>query len=162
MGGASAAAYFRQWPLPSTSLEQLTAIANDRAGWTAQAILFPVCFLAVALIFGWMAARLPGPWPRWLAVAAALLSASALLLWLPISANRLHLGAQAAELLRAYDPSAPLPVLIDVNTFWPYTFAALAGVLPTLAGPWLGWPWLGWPWPRWRLGRCPCTTGRPS
>lgn len=35
MIGASSAAYFRQWPLPSTSLEKLTLIANDRVGWTA-------------------------------------------------------------------------------------------------------------------------------
>lgn len=39
-------------PLPQTPLEQLTAIAEDRIGWTAQAIIFPVAMLATALTFG--------------------------------------------------------------------------------------------------------------
>ena len=38
MIGAFSAAYFRKMPLPQTPLEQLTAIAGDRIGWTAQAI----------------------------------------------------------------------------------------------------------------------------
>ena len=67
MVGAWAAAYFRQWPLPATSQEKLTLIADDRIGWTAQAIIFPLCFLAVAISFGWIAQRLPAGWPRWLA-----------------------------------------------------------------------------------------------
>ena len=49
MVGAFSAAYFRRWPLPSTLLEKLTLIANDRVGWTAQAIIFPVLFLATAV-----------------------------------------------------------------------------------------------------------------
>lgn len=49
MVGAGVAAYFRRFPLPSDPLEQLTLIANDRAGWSAQAIIFPICFVAVAV-----------------------------------------------------------------------------------------------------------------
>jgi hypothetical protein len=43
MVGASVAAYFRRFPLPTDPLAQLTLIADDRIGWTAQAIIFPVC-----------------------------------------------------------------------------------------------------------------------
>ncbi|MBK9055188.1 MAG: hypothetical protein IPL78_31120 [Chloroflexi bacterium] len=68
MVGAFAAAYFRQWPLPSTPLEKLTLIANDRVGWTTQAILFPLAFLATTILFGVITGRLPGPGPRWLAI----------------------------------------------------------------------------------------------
>lgn len=150
MVGAWAAAYFRQWPLPATPQEKLSLIANDRIGWTAQAIIFPVCFLAVTIIFGWIAQRLPGGWPRWLAVAATVASVAALLLWLPITMNRLHLGAQAAALLAGHDADAPLPVLINADTFWAYTVAALAGnalmgAALALAGvlPVLGWVVVG-------------------
>ena len=146
MVGAWAAAYFRQWPLPATSQEKLTLIANDRIGWTAQAIIFPVCFLAVAIIFGWIAVRLPDGLPRGLAVAATVAGMAALLLWLPITMNRLYLGAQAAALLAGHDPNAPLPVLVNADTFWPYTAVALAGIALmgaalALAGtlPVLGW-----------------------
>lgn len=146
MVGAGVAAYFRRFPLPSDPLEQLTLIANDRAGWTAQAIIFPICFVAVAVVFGWMAMQLPGGWPRWLAVAAALVSVAALLLWLPISANRLDLAARAADMIAAYDPAAPPEVFQDTGTFWPYSFAALVGIglmgaALALAGvvPTLGW-----------------------
>lgn len=146
MIGASAAAYFRRFPLPTDPLEQLTLIANDRIGWSAQAIIFPICFVAVAVVFGWMAMQLPAGWPRWLAVAATLASVAALLLWLPISANRLQLAAQAAERIASYDPAAPPEVFRNTGTFWPYTFAALAGIglmgaALALAGvlPTLGW-----------------------
>ncbi|MBK8904757.1 MAG: hypothetical protein IPM53_26495 [Anaerolineaceae bacterium] len=145
MIGAFSAAYFRP-PLPTTPLEQLQRIANDRPGWTAQAIIFPVSFLAITAIFGSLATNLPGGWPRWLAILATLLSGAAFLLWLAISLNRLHLGAQAAELIANYDPNTPLPVLINFNTFWPYTFCALGsmalmGAALALAGvlPALGW-----------------------
>lgn len=144
--GAWVAAYFRQWPLPATPQEKLTLIANDRIGWTAQALIFPVCFLAVAIIFGRIAPRLPGGWPRKLAVAATVASMAALLLWLPITVNRLYLGAQAAALLAGTDPNASLPVLVNADTFWAYTVAALAGIglmgaALALAGalPVLGW-----------------------
>ncbi len=146
MIGAFAAAYFRRFPLPSDPLDQLTLIANDRTGWTAQAVIFPVCFLAVTVIFGWMAARLPAGGPRWLALAAAVVSAAALLLWLPITANRLDLAARAADMLASYDPAAPPTVFRNTGTFWPYTFAALGGIALmgaalALAGvlPALGW-----------------------
>ena len=64
MIGASSAAYFRQWPLPSTSLEKLTLIANDRVGWTAQAILFPMAYLGTAVIFALITTQLPTSGPR--------------------------------------------------------------------------------------------------
>ncbi|MCB0228026.1 MAG: hypothetical protein KDH90_02640, partial [Anaerolineae bacterium] len=124
MIGASVAAYFRRFPIPTDPLEQLTLIANDRAGWTAQAVIFPVCFLAFTIIFGWMAAQLPAGSARWLAIAAALAAGAALLLWLPISADRLRLGTHAAEMIAAYDPTAPSEVFRDTGTFWPYTFCA--------------------------------------
>ena len=146
MIGASVAAHFRRFPIPTDPLEQLTLIANDRAGWTAQAVIFPVCFLAFTIIFGWMAARLPAGSARWLAIAAALAAGAALLLWLPISADRLRLGTHAAEMIAAYDPTAPSEVFRDTGTFWPYTFCALAsvallGAALALAGvlPVLGW-----------------------
>ncbi|MCB0003285.1 MAG: hypothetical protein KDH86_12120 [Anaerolineae bacterium] len=146
MIGASVAAYFRRFPIPTDPLEQLTLIANDRAGWTAQAVIFPVCFLAFTIIFGWMAAQLPAGSARWLAIAAALAAGAALLLWLPISADRLRLAARAAEMIAAYDPTAPSEVFRDTGTFWPYTFCALAsvallGAALALAGvlPVLGW-----------------------
>ncbi len=146
MIGASAAAYFRRFPLPTDPLEQLTLIADDRIGWRAQAVIFPICFLAVTVIFGWMAARLPGGWPRSLAIAATVASAAALLFWLPISANRLDLAARAADMIARYDPAAPPEVFRNTGAFWPYTFAALAGIglmgaALALAGvlPTLGW-----------------------
>lgn len=145
MVGAFAAAYFRP-PIPTAPLEQLQRIADDRLGWTAQAILFPVSFLAVTIIFAQLSLKLPGTWPRWLAIGATLLSGVAFLLWLAISVNRLHLGAQAAELIASHDPNTPLPVLVNFNTFWPYTYCALAGIglmgaALALAGvlPTLGW-----------------------
>ena len=146
MIGASTAAYFRRFPLPSDPLEQLTLIANDRIGWSAQAIIFPSCFVAVAVVFGWLAVQLPAGWPRWLAVAATLVSAAALLLWLPITVDRLQLAARAAEMIASYDPAAPPEVFRNTGTFWPYSFAALAGIglmgaALALAGvlPTLGW-----------------------
>lgn len=127
MVGAWSAAYFRQWPLPATPLEQLTAIANDRLGWTVQAIIFPVAFLATAVIFGLITTKLPGGWPRWLAIVATLLFFAGFLLWLPISLGRLQIGAQAAELIRTYDPAAP-PAMVNSVTFWPHTYCILAAL----------------------------------
>ncbi len=151
MVGAFSAAYFRQWPLPSTPLQKLTLIANDRAGWTAQAIIFPLAFLATAVIFALIATRLPTPGLRWLAVAAALLFFAGFLCWLPISIDRLRLGANAAEMIRAYDPAAPSAIMGNVSgVFWANTLCilaalalmgaalALADVLPTL-----GWVVMG-------------------
>lgn len=109
-----------------------------------------------------MAARLPGGWPRGLALAATVARAAARPLWLPISANRLQLAAQAADRIASFDPAAPLPVLINANTFWLYTFAALAGIAlmgAALAG---AQPTLGWPWPGYSSAPSSCTTGRRS
>jgi hypothetical protein len=146
MIGAFSAAYFRKMPLPQTPLEQMTAIADDRIGWTAQAIIFPVVFLATALIFGYMAMQLPGPGPRWLAIAATIFVVAGCLFWLPISLHRLELGANAAELIRTFDPSAPVEVGRNTWVFWPHTLCILAaialiGAALALAGvlPLLGW-----------------------
>jgi hypothetical protein len=147
MIGAFSAAYFRL-PLPTTPLEQLQRIANDRLGWTAQAIIFPVSFLAITIIFGHLTTKMPGGWPCWLAVAATVLSGVALLLWLTISINRLHLGAQAAELIANYDPGTgtPFPVIVNFDTFWSYTFCALAsiGLMGTALAVAAVLPTLGW------------------
>ena len=48
MVGAFVADYFRL-PIPTEPLEKLQRIANDRPGWTAQAILFPVVYLVTAV-----------------------------------------------------------------------------------------------------------------
>ena len=140
------AAYFRQWPIPSDPLEQLTIIAHDRVGWTAQAILFPVIFLATTLIFGVMASRLPLPLPRLLAIAAAVLFAAGFLFWLPIAADRLALGARAADMLRSFDPADP-PIVMGASwSFWPNTLSILTAIF--LMGAALGsagvLPRLGW------------------
>lgn len=147
MIGASSAAYFRQWPLPSTSLEKLTLIANDRVGWTAQAILFPMAYLGTAVLFALIATQLPGPGPRWLAAAATLFFFAGFLCWLPISLDRLRLGANAAELIRTYDPAAPPIVMGNLNwVFWANTLCILAAI--TLMGAALALasvlPTLGW------------------
>jgi len=130
-------------------LEKLQRIANDRPGWTAQAILFPVVYLATAVLFALIAAKLPNA--RGLASAAALLVAVGFLCWLVISIDRLQLGAKAAELIRTYDPAAPPEVMVNFSwLFWANTLCilaalalmgaalALAGVLPTL-----GWVVMG-------------------
>lgn len=64
MVGAYVADYFRL-PIPTDSLEKLQRIANDRLGWTEQAIIFPVSFLAITIVFGQMTTKLPAGWPRW-------------------------------------------------------------------------------------------------
>lgn len=148
MIGAFVADYFRL-PIPTQPLEKLQRIANDRAGWTAQAILFPVVYLATAVLFALIAAKLPNA--RGLASAAALLVAVGFLCWLVISIDRLQLGAKAAELVRTYDPAAPPEVMVNFSwLFWANTLCilaalalmgaalALAGVLPTL-----GWVVMG-------------------
>lgn len=147
MIGASSAAYFRQWPLPSTSLEKLTLIANDRVGWTAQAILFPMAYLGTAVIFALITTQLPTSGPRWLAVGATLLFFAGFLCWLPISIDRLQLGAEAAGLIRTYDLAAPPEVMVNFSwVFWANTLCILAalvlmGTALAVAGvlPNLGW-----------------------
>jgi hypothetical protein len=146
MIGAFSAAYFRQAPLPTDPLQQLTLIANDRIGWTAQAIIFPLAFLATAIIFGVSAASLPDAGPRWLAMISALLVVAGFVLWLPISVHRLELGANAAEMLRTFDPNTPVEVGRNAWSFWPHslcilTAIALMGAALALAGalPTLGW-----------------------
>ena len=143
--GAFSAAYFYKIP-PSDPREKLTLIANDPIGWTAQAIIFPVAFLATSLIFGYIALRLLEPWPHWLAMGAAVLFAMGFLLWIPISVGRLQLGSTAAELLRTFDAAAPIRVDIGGWSFWPHTLCVLAaiglmGAALALGGvlPRLGW-----------------------
>ncbi|MCB8943528.1 MAG: hypothetical protein H6658_07215 [Ardenticatenaceae bacterium] len=148
MVGAFAADYFRP-PIPIEPLEKLQRIANDRIGWTAQAIIFPVVYLATAVIFALIAAKLPNA--RGLASAAAFLFAVGFLCWLVISIDRLQLGVKAAELIRTYDPAAPPEVMVNLSwVFWANTLyilaalalmgtaLALAAVLPTL-----GWVVMG-------------------
>lgn len=148
MVGAFTADYFRL-PIPTEPLEKLQRIANDRFGWTAQAIIFPVMYLAAAVLFALIAAKLPNA--RGLASGAAILFAVGFLCWLVISIDRLQLGAKAAELIRTYDPAAPPEVMVNFSwVFWANTLCilaalalmgaalAVAGVLPTL-----GWVVMG-------------------
>ncbi|MBK7176087.1 MAG: hypothetical protein IPH82_02635 [Chloroflexi bacterium] len=140
MVGAFAADHFRL-PIPTEPLEKLQRIANDRTGWTAQAIIFPVAFLATAVLFALIAAKLPS---RWLAGCGPVLGGG-FLFWLPISIGRLQLGAKAAELISTYDPTTPPEVMVNRSwLFWANTLCilaalalmgaalAVAGVLPTL------------------------------
>ena len=141
--GAFSASYFRAMP-PSDPRQQLTLIANDPIGWPAQAIIFPIALLATSILFGYIALRLSVWWPRWLGIGATLLFVAGFLLWLPISIDRLRLAAQAAEMLRTFDPAAPPEVFLNGWVFWPHTITVLAaiglmgaalalgGVLPTL------------------------------
>lgn len=136
--------YFGRFPLPTDPLEQLTLIATDPFGWPAQAILFPVCHIALTVVFGLLATRLPEGLPRWLGIAAAVLFGIGALLWLPISLDRLRVFREAPELIRLYNPASPPAVFQETGVFWPHTVAilsaiglmggalALAGLLPTL------------------------------
>ena len=146
MIGAFSAAYFRKVPIPTDPLEKLTLIANDRVGWTAQAIIFPIALLATGVIFGVIAARLHGPWPRGFGIAATILFAVGALLWLSISVHRLQLGAHAAEMIRTFDPGAPPPVMLNSWEFWPHTLCVLAAIALMGAALALGGvlPTLGW------------------
>jgi len=139
MIGAFAAAYFRTMPLPTEPLDQLTRIADDRVGWTAQAILFPVAFLATTILFGYIAMQLPDP-ARWLAIGATILCAAGFLLWLPISIHRLELGANAAELLRTFNAGAAVEVGRNTWTFWPHTLCILAAIVMRPAAAPRKWP----------------------
>jgi hypothetical protein len=145
MIGAWSAAYFRRFPLPTDPLEKLKLIADDRVGWTAQAIIFPVAFLATTIIAGLVALQMDAGLARWLAWGATLLFAAALLFWLPISIGRLQLGANSAEMIRTYNPAAP-PQDMPSSTFWLHTVAMLAAVALFAAAlalegvlPKLGW-----------------------
>ena len=63
---------------------------------------------------------------------------------LPITIDRLQLGANATEMIRTLDPSNPPAVMVNAWSFWPHSLCilaaiallgaalALAGVLPTL------------------------------
>lgn len=145
--GAWSAAYFRRWPLPDNPLDKLTLIANDQVGWTAQAIIFPISFLATAVLFGVIAVQLPGFWPRWLAIGATVLFFAGFVFWLPISFNRLQLGANAAEMIRTYDLAVPPAVMVNsTRVFWPHTWCvliamALMGVALAINNvlPTMGW-----------------------
>jgi hypothetical protein len=82
----------------------------------------------MTIIFGVISNRIGNGSVYWLAIVATFLSGAACLLWLPISINRLYLGSQAADFISNYDPSSPLPTVINFNTFWLYTFCALGGI----------------------------------
>ncbi|GAB4263058.1 MAG: hypothetical protein Kow0080_01000 [Candidatus Promineifilaceae bacterium] len=131
--------YFGRFPLPTDPLEQLTLIATDSFGWPAQAILFPLCHVAVAVVFGLLAARLPQGLPRWLGMAAALLFGIGALLWLPISLDRLRLFREAPELIRLYNPASPPVVFNDTGVFWFHTIAILAAIGHLLSAIFFYW-----------------------
>ena len=109
MIGAFSAAYFRKVPIPTDPLEQLTLIANDRVGWTAQAIIFPIALLATAGIFGVIAAQLPGPWPRWLAIVATILFAAGALVGCLSAYSACNWAPMQPETSTMFDPAAPPP-----------------------------------------------------
>ncbi|GJM41090.1 MAG: hypothetical protein DHS20C20_13720 [Ardenticatenaceae bacterium] len=51
------------------------------------------------------------------------------LCWLPISIDRLRLGANAAELIRSYDPASPPPIMVNFSwVFWIHTLGILAAL----------------------------------
>ncbi|MCA9875962.1 MAG: hypothetical protein KC441_19955 [Anaerolineales bacterium] len=127
MIGAGVAAYFRKFPHDSPR-EQLQLIANDRWGWTAQAIIFPVVFAATAVLFLIMARQLPAGWPRWLGLVAAGLFALGFLLWMPISIRRMRYWSRAVTLLENYDSELPVDVNIGGRTFWPHTVSVLLAI----------------------------------
>ncbi len=145
MIGAGAAAYFRTWP-HSGPEEQLRLIATDRLGWTAQAVIFPLVFVATALLFFALAQRLPAGGPRWLGWGATVLLAASALLWLPISINRIRFWATAVALLAQWEADRPVEVNFGLQTFWAHTSAILLAI--TLMGAALAWsqflPITGW------------------
>ena len=107
--------------------EKPTVIANDRIGWTAQAIILPVCFLAVAIIFGWIAQRLP--FAARVAVAATVArhgGAAALAAHHGESAFTSAGGAAAP--LAGHDPNCPTAGARQRRHLLPYTAVALAGI----------------------------------
>jgi len=114
----------------SNPVVRMQAIAANRPGWVMQAILFPVAFSVVAAGFGVAARALPGRASRRLALAASLFGGVSVLLWLPISINRIGMTDRALAL--ALDPQAAATADIGGPTFWPYTGAALGSVV--LAG----------------------------
>lgn len=143
--GAFSAAYFRAFPHSSVR-QQLTLIAEDRIGWTTQAILFPLAFLATAIIFGGMTFHLSEAWSRLLGILATILFTAGFLLWIPLSVQRLQYWSKAVKLLRNYNESEPVDVNFGGKTFWPHTYCILAGVGLMGAALALGGvlPTLGW------------------
>ena len=143
--GAFAAAYFRKWP-HSSPQESLQLIANDRLGWTAQAIMFPLAFLATAVLFLLLARQLPETWPRWLGMGAAVLFSAGFLFWLPLSISRIRYWPKAVELLQNYDPDQPVDVNFGGSTFWQHTISVLLAIGLMGAALALGntLPILGW------------------
>lgn len=144
MYGAFVADYFYP-PIPANPLDKLERIASDRFGWTTQAVLFPIALLATAGIFSWITLRLSGKAANWLASAATVFSFAGFLCWLPISIDRLELGAKAAAMIQDYEPASPPEVMSGFSiTFWAHTWAVLlsivlmglalkqAGILPKL------------------------------
>ncbi len=143
---AFAAAYFRRMP-PTDPLEQLQVIAGDPIGWTAQAILFPIAMAIIAASFMLVAGALPPSTAKTVAIAAAVLSAIACLLWIPISIGRLQLLNAAPAMIASFDASAPPQVSIgDRRLFWAYTIVTLASMILIGAALALGGvlPRMGW------------------
>ncbi|MCB8960184.1 MAG: hypothetical protein H6651_07705 [Ardenticatenales bacterium] len=145
MVGAGAAAYFRRWPHKDVR-EQLTLIAHDRFGWTAQALIFPLVFGLTAILFLLITQTLAATGPRSLGLVAALLFGAACCLWLPISIGRIRYWSTAVALLAKHDVDRPVDINFGANTFWSHTICILlAIVLMSTALAWAGvLPWLGW------------------
>ncbi len=139
-------AYFRRIP-PTDPLEQLLVIAGDPVGWTAQAILFPIAMAIIAASFALAAAALPATPAKTVAILAAVLSAIACLVWIPISISRLQLLGAAPALIASFDASSPPQVMSgDRGWFWAYTIVTLVSMILIGAALALGGalPRLGW------------------
>lgn len=121
----------------SDPIERLHAIAARPWGWNAQAVLFPIAFAAVASGFWLTAVRefRPRQRGRRLAETASLLSAAAVVLWLPISWSRLRTASELPAALS--QPRETAADLFKAPTFWPYTGAALLAVVALAAA--LAW-----------------------
>lgn len=146
MVAAFTTAYFRRMP-PTDPLEQLQVIGGDPVGWTAQAVLFPITMAVITASFALMAAALPATPAKTVAILAAVLSAIACLLWIPISVARLQLLSAAPALIASFDPNAPPQVMNgDRRLFWVYTIVTLASMILIGAALALGGalPRMGW------------------
>ena len=145
MIGAFAAAYFRKFP-HSSPQESLRLIVNDRTGWMAQAIIFPLMFGGTAVLFLLLALQLSGGTSRWLGLIAAVLFTAGFFFWLPLSIGRINYWPKAVELLQNYNPNHPVDVNFGGSTFWQHTVSVLLAIALMSAALALGsiLPILGW------------------
>lgn len=109
--------------------EKLQAISTGQTGWILQCILFPVAFLLIATGFGLLTRVMQVRQARFAAICGTILSLSALLFWLPVSAGRLQVSAHIDEYLLSYQPGD----LFDMDagyrwSFWVYTLLTLVSI----------------------------------